>query len=62
MYRNQRRPCPCGSGLDSTWAYDAMGYPLCRTCVQCHTRKMDGFRADVIHNPNYLADEDFEED
>lgn len=42
--------------------YNARGIPLKRTCVQCHTRMMDGYRADVITNPNYWADEAIEED
>ncbi|RWB40437.1 MAG: hypothetical protein EOQ44_25170 [Mesorhizobium sp.] len=54
-------PCPCGSGLQSSWQHDARGIPMCRTCVKCHTAKMDGYRADVINNPNYDADEDIEE-
>ena len=50
-------PCPCGSGLPSTWEYDARGIPLFRSCVRCHTIKMDGIRADVPQRPNYEADE-----
>lgn len=56
------KPCPCGSELPSTWVYDARNIPLFRTCVRCHTRKMDGIRADVINRPNYEADEYIEED
>lgn len=56
------KPCPCGSKLPSTWAYDARGIPLCRTCVRCHTRKMDGYRADIRKRPDYDIDEYTEED
>ena len=57
-----QRPCPCGSGLPSQWAYDARGIPLARTCPKCHTLKMDGYREDVLRNPNYEADETIDED
>lgn len=56
------RPCPCGSGLDSHWQYDARGIELCRTCDKCHREKMKGYRAEVLHNLNYSADEAIEED
>lgn len=62
MGMHQVRPCACGSGLPSTWASDARGIPLFRTCVRCHSRKMDGIRADVRNRPNYEADEYIEED
>lgn len=54
--------CPCGSGLDSQWQFDARGIELCRTCDKCHADKMSRYRADVISNPNYDADEQIEED
>lgn len=57
-----RMRCSCGSGLYSTWAYDARGIPLARTCAKCHTRKMDGYREDVLRNPNYDVDEPIEGD
>jgi hypothetical protein len=56
------RPCPCGSGLDSQWRYDARGIELCRTCSKCHREKMRGYRAEVLTNPNYDSDEQIEED
>ena len=54
------RPCPCGSGEPSRWQYDARGIELCRTCVKCHTRKMAGYRRDVLTDSNYWADEPIE--
>lgn len=39
------RPCPCGSGLLSTWEYDESGIPICRTCEECHAEKMKRYRA-----------------
>jgi hypothetical protein len=56
------RPCPCGSGRESFWQNDARGIPLCRTCSKCHTMKMkEGYRYDVLNNPNYQCDEQIEE-
>lgn len=60
--RNEARPCPCGSGKDSWWQTDARGIPLCRTCDDCHEKKMSGYRVDVLTNPNYDADEPIEND
>lgn len=56
------RPCPCGSGLPSMWQYDARGIPLRRTCATCHDGAMSGYRADVLTDPNYWADEPIEGD
>lgn len=61
MGRYDVRPCPCGSGLGSTWQNDARGIPLARTCTKCHDQKMSTFRADVLSDPNYHADEPIEE-
>jgi len=47
------RPCPCGSGLDSTWQFDAKGIPLARTCHICHDKRMATYRKSVLKNPNY---------
>lgn len=58
---NKMRPCPCGSGQLSQWQYDARGIELCRTCPQCHQRKMGGYRKEVLTNPNYHCDEPIEE-
>jgi len=62
MSQYQARPCPCGSGRDSTWQNDARGIPLCRTCTKCHKAKMQRYRPDVLADPNYWADEAIEED
>lgn len=56
------RPCQCGSGLPSTWRYDARGIPLRRTCAKCHVQAMRGYRPEVLTNPRYWADEAIEED
>jgi len=56
------RPCPCGSGQASEWQYDARGIELCRTCDDCHERKMAGYRPDVLTDPDYWHDEPIEED
>jgi len=54
------RPCPCGSGKDSSWNDDARGIPLCRTCVDCHDKRMAGYRPEVLTNSNYQCDEAIE--
>lgn len=54
--------CSCGSGLDSSWQYDARGIPLCRTCDKCHDDKMGQYRSEVLTNPNYYSDEPIEPD
>ena len=56
------RLCDCGSGKPSQWQYDARGIELCRTCPNCHDRKMARYRTDVLTNSNYDADEAIEED
>lgn len=56
------RPCPCGSGQESWWENDARGIPLARVCAKCKQTKLKGYRHDVLHNPNYVADEAIEPD
>jgi hypothetical protein len=56
------RLCPCGSGKESLWQYDARGIELCRTCEDCHQRQMAKYRKDVLTDSNYWADEPIEED
>lgn len=60
MRNYKPKPCPCGSGKDSYWQYDARGIELCRTCTECHDEKMAGYRTDVLTNANYWADEPIE--
>ena len=60
MGRYSVTPCPCGSGKDSHWQFDARGIELCRTCDDCHETKMKAYRSDVLADPNYEADEDIE--
>lgn len=62
MSIHQARPCPCGSGKSSYWQNDARGIPLCRTCADCHKKKMAGYRPNVLTDSNYWADEPIEED
>ena len=62
MSRNETRPCPCGSGRDSRWQFDARGIELCRTCSKCHRERMARYRPEVLTNANYEADEPIEED
>jgi Zn-finger protein len=58
----EMRLCPCGSGHVGGWQYDARGIPLCKTCTQCHERKMARYRKDVLTDPNYWADEPIDEE
>jgi hypothetical protein len=58
----RKRPCPCGSGLESTWNYDARGIPLCRSCVKCHDVAMSKYRPDVLTDPSYWHDEPIDEE
>ena len=62
MSKYGERPCPCGSGLASHWQFDARGIELCRTCPNCHQRKMAGYRNDVLTNSSYECDEPIDED
>lgn len=62
MAIDDARPCPCGSGLTSRWANDARGIPLARVCEKCREQKLSGFRAEVLTDSNYEADEQIEED
>jgi len=43
-----KRVCHCGSGKSSLWQLDGNGIPLCRTCTECHERKMSGYRQEVL--------------
>jgi hypothetical protein len=54
--------CYCGSGLESTWQYDARGIPLCRTCDKCNEEKMSQYRPEVLTDSNYECDEQIEPD
>jgi len=56
------RPCNCGSGLHSTWQFDARGIELCPTCDACHASKMAAYRPEVLTDPSYEADEEIEPD
>jgi hypothetical protein len=60
--RQYLRPCPCGSGLESRWQFDARGIELCRTCRKCHKAKMMRYRPEVLSDPNYSADEPIDGD
>lgn len=56
------KPCPCGSGHDSWWEYDARGIPLARVCDACVDQKLAGYRRDVLTDPGYDVDEPIWED
>ena len=52
----ESRPCPCGSGKDSFWAHDARGIPLCRTCDDCHEKKMSKYRPEIFNHQKTYSD------
>ena len=54
--------CDCGSGLESESEYDARDIYLCRACPKCRRGKLSRYRADVLTNPRYEADEPIDEE
>ena len=40
--------CPCGSGDDSYWEYDAQGIPLCRVCDSCREEQLSRYRPEIL--------------
>lgn len=56
------KPCPCGSGRDSAWYYDARDIPLFRGCSKCAPTKLRRYRPEVLSDANYEADEPIEEE
>ena len=42
------RPCPCGSGKDSWWEYDAQGIELDRVCDDCVDEKLAKYRPEIL--------------
>lgn len=57
MGRYDVRPCPCGSGEDSQWEYDARGIEIGRMCRVCKPRRLAGYRPEVLTDSNYDCDE-----
>jgi hypothetical protein len=53
--------CMCGSGKQKRALYDARGIFLTYACTDCRTRKLAGFRAEVLRDPAYQADEPIDE-
>jgi hypothetical protein len=61
-FTEQMRECNCGSGLEKDAQYDARGVFLTYTCKECHKRKMEQYRPDVLSDANYWHDEAIDED
>lgn len=61
----QKQP-KCGGvhskGDGSWWENDARGIPLARVCNGCIIEKLKKFRAEVLRDSNYWADEPIEGD
>ena len=51
------RECFCGSGLERDAEYDARGIFLTYACDHCRDEKLSRYRADVLADPAYIADE-----
>jgi hypothetical protein len=49
--------CTCQSGEYREAQYDARGIFLTYTCRKCQRAKLAGFRADVLTDADYWADE-----
>jgi hypothetical protein len=47
---------------NSYWAHDARGIPLRRVCGKCEHLLKKEYRADVLTDSNYRADEPIEAD
>jgi len=57
------RPCPCGSGEESWWEFDARGIPLDRVCDKCVEKKLARYRPEILTGYTQEdVDEQIEED
>ncbi len=54
------RKCNCGSGKERSELYDARGIFCCFYCQDCVKRKRNGYRKEVLENPNYVVIESIE--
>jgi hypothetical protein len=51
------RLCPCGSGRAREEARDARGIFLTFVCSACRKQRLAGFRAEVLTDAQYEADD-----
>lgn len=58
----RRQECTCGSGKYPKAQHDARGIFLCYTCDKCETKKLSGYRPEVLTDPDYWHYEPIEED
>jgi len=58
----RERLCNCGSGLASHDVNDARGIYICRACDKCRSKKLAGYRPEVLTDSNYEHDEPIEEE
>jgi hypothetical protein len=54
------KACSCGSGKPKEALYDARGIFCCYYCEDCEKEKRSRYRADVLEDPDYIADEPIE--
>jgi len=57
-----RRPCGCGSGLESRELLDARCIYCGRVCDRCEAEKRAEFRPDIFTDPDYWTDEPVDDD
>lgn len=57
-----RKPCKCGSGRATYWAYDARGIPTNRVCLDCEAEDRKKWRPEIFTNPNYATDEPIDDE
>jgi hypothetical protein len=56
-YMPEGRPCDCGSGLPDKYQYgfDKIS-PICRTCPECHDKKMAlKYKMDPVTRSYYVV-------
>jgi len=52
--------CPCESGEPGWLEHDARNIPIGYMCSHCRQEKLEKYRPDVLHNPNYIVPEPIE--
>lgn len=55
-------PCHCKSGLESRELLDARGIFVGFCCDDCEATLREKFRPEIFTDPNYVAEEQIEED
>lgn len=61
MLTRPAKTCPCGSGHYRSELYDARGIFCTFFCSDCEEEKRARYRPEVLSDPAYWADEDFDD-